>query len=276
MPIGIATNRTRRISRPRWPFTLNAQSVQAQGLRAWWPGEVSGGKSLIDASGRGFYGTLSGPTWAARNGGARVMSFDGSNDYVTRAAAVIPGYPFSMGCWFNSNSGGEQAIMEVGQDAGSQQFLIYLRDSNDRPTFFFRDTVAELVDTGQSHTGGVWQFVLVSCLNSANKTFYYYDGTTLHSAANATDIVPTNLDLTTLGRQRDSSADFAPFSGYLDWAMFWNYALPVSVVASLVEPKTMYNLAWQPGRMTYSFAAASPAGDAVPQAWAQYRRRYTG
>lgn len=222
------------------PAGLNANASLRVGLRAWWgPGQVAGNRA-VDFSERGFTGTFNAITYDSGQDGSRgAFRFDGSSSYVTRTEAVISGYPFSMGAWFNADSTDERAIIQVGQNAGSNQFLIYLRASNSRPTFFVNGNV---IDTGMAASVGVWQFVLASCVSSVERYFYFWDSATLFSNVGTTDLTPTGLDVTSLGRQRDSGVDFAIFNGRIEWGRFWNRALSLTDVIGIVYPATRWSM----------------------------------
>ncbi len=226
---GLATPSSHRRS---GRFGLGADSPLRTGLRAWWGAGPVTGLIAPDLSERGFTGTLVNTSWDYGQDGGFAYRFSGAG-YVTRPAAVITGYPFSMGCWFNPDATDERAIIQVGQDAGSNQFLIYLRASNSRPTFFVNGSV---MDTGQVALVGTWQFVLVSCVSNVERTFYFYNGTTLFSATDTTNLTPVSLDVTSLGRQRDGGGDFGLFSGRIEWATWWNRAVsPVEAMRMVLE-----------------------------------------
>ena len=102
---GPAIHVPRGVQRPRWPFTLNKDSPQADGLIAWWPVWAGGGDTLHAYGGLvgigstlASNGTLLGNVvWSAEPGGfLNVVEFFGGfsgSDYIS--------IPF----FFNPNSG---------------------------------------------------------------------------------------------------------------------------------------------------------------------------
>ena len=75
--------------KPTYPYVLNADSDQAQGLVGWWPGGPLGGPRLFDMSGRGNHGTINGTipatgVWVpGYQGGKGALAFDGSTNYIS-------------------------------------------------------------------------------------------------------------------------------------------------------------------------------------------------
>lgn len=175
--------------------------------------------------------------------------FSGTGQFGGLAAAVVQTPPWSMMAWYNADDVNERAIVQVGTDAGTNQELIYLRASNDRPTWFFNGNV---FDTGTAASAGVWQMVLAVCAGDADRTLYFWDGSTLFSGTSAVSVTPSGFDVTSVGRQRDSGSDFSLFDGRIAEVAFWGAALNASEAAALalgVPPplvRTPSNLVYWP------------------------------
>src|SRR5262245_29711944 len=69
--------RDSNIIRPAWPFELNDQSPQAQGLAAWWPCVHPGGNRLFDLfSSKRMMALRGSVNWKASPFGGPSLYFD--------------------------------------------------------------------------------------------------------------------------------------------------------------------------------------------------------
>ena len=87
---------------PKWPFELNKDSPQAQGLVGWWPMGPIGGNVLRDFSGRGFDLTLNNmepDDWIQTRFGP-ALDFDGTDEFAEVNRAILETEPLTMCCWF--------------------------------------------------------------------------------------------------------------------------------------------------------------------------------
>ncbi len=102
------------------------------------------GTTLVDRTGHGHTGTLTGPTWTAagRNGGA--LSFDGTNDSVriNDHAELDLTTAMTIEAWVSPTAlGGAWRTVIFKEQAGHMTYALYANTDNGRPT-------------GQAYVGG--------------------------------------------------------------------------------------------------------------------------
>lgn len=87
---------------------LIVDGIPETNLVLYCPGLHGLGGSLLDRSANANHGTISGATWTRLPSGLYVLSFDGSNDYVTGTAKVTVPTAFTCLMWWkrSGNSGG--------------------------------------------------------------------------------------------------------------------------------------------------------------------------
>lgn len=104
----------KKLDQPIWPFAINRDSPQSQGLYAWWPLGVCGGSESDIEMVRGLTMTHAGsPPSEAADGGFRcARSFNGSSQYLTYGAQMLSdSAPFSITAWIRpATLGGTRCI----------------------------------------------------------------------------------------------------------------------------------------------------------------------
>lgn len=122
------------------PVIMNRNSIQANGLQAWWPtlGSRGSGK-LVDASRHGYDGTLtSGPSWLADRMLGSVIDFDNTDDYVdlgNGTTILTTATPFTL-CWWElvkASTGTYGSRFRLPVAGGGEAFLV-LRSDNQNYT----------------------------------------------------------------------------------------------------------------------------------------------
>lgn len=252
--------------RPRWPWRINRDSPQSDSLVAWWPlanvpffdgiDLVNGGNFTLVNQGSGSH---TGATWQGDVQHGTVPSFtrtDTSNgDYMEIDKAIVTGVPFTLSIWFNTSldSSGQApfSLQELG-GAGNQWFNIQVR--TDITFRIFVQTRASSQAEAQTAGGGFvlneWRLATGVWAGTADRRAFLDDGK--DSGTNTTDLTPTNIDRTTIGRIGDSSPS-GHFVGQLADARVWNRALTNDEVFRLFDPKTRYDLYYETGKVFYSF-----------------------
>jgi len=116
-------------------FELNRDSMQARGLRAWWPTVASrGAGTLRDLSNRGYAGTLTGPLWTPDPLTGATLDFDNTDDYVNlgdSTTVVTTGQPFTLAWWerVKAGSGVYPSRFRLPISGGTEAFAV-LRSSD--------------------------------------------------------------------------------------------------------------------------------------------------
>lgn len=127
-----------RMTRPEWPYGINRNSPQAQGLVAWWPMRTASNyDNDLVASRQLSLGFLLGTTWGAHPLLGRAPLLNGSTTY---AAAVTTYDEFnfsgshSVSCWFYA-TGNNSTVRGLGTHrdtigAVNGQYGLYINSTN--------------------------------------------------------------------------------------------------------------------------------------------------
>jgi hypothetical protein len=245
---------------PAWPFELNRDSPQAQGLVGWWPLAEGAGPTARDLSdgpiGRND-GTLVGTPTRGNDGGTGLAGLDltdNSTDGVrlTSSGSIFPAAPSEL-TWVArvrpTNLVGTQTIIE--QKDGLLQ--VVLRSEGTSLVWYFRD-----LSLG-------WRSVSIGCLSTG--TFYTACGrwsggaidivlngavSSSQSASNRDTGINVGMHL---GRN-SSGGSWAGFAG--DFRLYDRY-LPTPVCRGMHDPETRWDLYWEPDRVLYFLPAAGGA-----------------
>ena len=181
------------------------------------------GTTINDMSGNGNNGTLTnGPIWGATNNG--VISFDGTNDYITcgvSSSINAASSAFTWSCWFKSNSiSTEQLLFSTVNASGTTGFQIEVYTSKILLQVYPAGTYAFANTTLSSN---IWYHLSVT-YNSGSIVYYLNgvaDGTTSRTFTAATG--PTYISSWAY-----SSAYY--INGYISQVMFYNTALTAAQV----------------------------------------------
>lgn len=159
-------------------------------------------------------------------------SFDGSNDDLSVASAVVSAYPFTMACWFNANNftadQGLMSLYDSATDNTNNHRLnleattgkVVARTVNSAGTLGAAVTTAGASSGTWLHACGVWA-------SATSRTAYVNGGS---ANTNATNLTPGALNATGLGAFLDTVPD-RYFNGALMEVAIWNVALGSAEVA---------------------------------------------
>ena len=247
---------------PKWPFTLNKDSPQAQGLVGWWP--MFGGQGFRDLSGFGHNGVVTGsPNDVASEFGNIIKDFvraDGDLIDVGDISNVIPiGSAWTVSMW---------ARVALG-DVGTDQRCIASWGTNDNALGIWWDTggidnwaaVAnnstqnsqKVTNTNVDNAlSGVLQLVTVTVtdIGSSGKLSIYVDGIFSNDVGAPSGNNEGFFDLV--------FGAIVPATALCDAQMFdgrvYNRTLNAAEVWQLYDPSTRWDLYHELGRVAYSFA----------------------
>lgn len=280
MTLAIVTAKTKRLwpRKPDWPYTINWDSPQAQGLVLCWSGDPAGSRTTMFDLVRGRNGTLTGtggPTWNALNDpryGQIGLSFvSASSQYVTSGLTLASVLGKSSGAFSarvvakSTNTATRQAIGGAATSGFGLRGFVF-----EFSGFGQTSRSISVVGTGAG-TGGY----LNSGVIAADNTFYdmvvtwtgasrvlYVDGLSKNSdAVGWSDGGSTNL-----GRGGDNAGLY--LNGEAPFMQIWNAPLPAPVVWSLYDPSTCWDLYYQLGQRSWFLPSTeTPTPAAFNAAW---------
>jgi len=229
-------------------FDINRDSQQSMGLLVWLPLGVNRpmGTRHVDRV-RGLSFTEAGtPIWMVdAERGWSLLFDDVAEEYLTHAAAVLSGVPFTLTCRFNCD--------QLPSVSGATQDLIAITDASTDDDWFrlllsITDVVKALTKAGgvaasaattDTATVNTWHYAaFVSDATDSRVAYLDRD-----KGTNNTDLTPANLDTTSIGAVWadfgvGSEARFA-FSGRMQDIRFYNRAL------SDAENDEIYRNPWE-------------------------------
>lgn len=213
------------------------------GLIGWWKMEEDSGASVLDASGNGHTGTITGATRRGSCIRGRCLNFDG-NDLVaiTSTATLNPTAAISVSVWikpstaaqetfatvinkrFNSAAPYNNWIIDVGQGGNTHEFCI-ANTAGGGPTFGQWCLTSGALSTRWTHIVGT------------------YDGATSKLYLNGTEVASTNVAIALATSNNpvrfgtpEAVANY--FIGLIDDARIYNRALSDEEVLALYQWKT--------------------------------------
>ena len=205
----------------------------AGGLVASYSFNEGSGTTLIDRSGKGHTGTISGATWTTLGKYGRALTFDGVNDWVTVADAADLDLTTGMTleAWVRPSSLGSWRTVILKQSPGGLAYSLYA--SNEQS--LVESDVNIGADVGAAAPAALavntWSHLAVS-----------YDGTALRLFVNGVEVDSRPLSgsmLTSTGVLRigGNSVWSEFFAGRIDEIRIYNRALtPAEIASDMVAP----------------------------------------
>lgn len=166
-------------------------------------------------------------------------SFDGSNDDLGVASAVVSTTPFTMACWFKTNGtpAANQILMKLynsGVD-NLHRHQLYVDASLRVRVETVDGTSGNNINATAFFTASAWQHAC-GVWSSATSRTAYLNGT--DAQTNTSSRTPSGLDATVIG----AGIDTVPggfFNGAIMEAAIWNLALTAQEVEMLGTPGVM-------------------------------------
>jgi VCBS repeat-containing protein len=191
------------------------------GLVAAYSFNEGSGSMLIDRTGLGRTGTVSGATWspAGRNGGA--LSFDGVNDIVTIAdhSSLDLTTGMTLEAWVRPSTVSNWRTVLVKNVSGGMAYSLFASDVSSRPAGYVR-TTSDLNASGPMELGiNAWTHLALTYDGTTLRL--YVGGTQVASRAVAGSMVVTTGALTIGG----NNLGLGYFQGLIDEVRIYNRAL---------------------------------------------------
>jgi hypothetical protein len=208
-------------------------------------------------NGAGNFGT----TMAATTIGGLAASFSGATDaYLQKASSIgtFVASPFTVSIWcYETASSGGSKLWVANQGGGFNGY--YLQIVTATPQWQAFDGSTGSVTPTSNVTLNTWQHITAIEYSSTSRACF------LNGASKGTDTTSITPGLVkgnvfeTLAAQSDGTGRF---TGLIADVRIYNRALTDAEVWALYDPRSRWDLYWQPNTRAYSFMSAIAAGTA--------------
>lgn len=254
----------RGVQRPLWPFAVNRDSLQAQGLLRWYPSSPVGIDTLFDlGDAPGYPGTLTGnTTWTADvEDGGNVLSFDGTNSAISISANNLTFLRslsnVCVACWAlplqtSPVSGTVYNGAGMVMDNAAYWGLLHTNyTGQDNLWAYVWDGSAKVV--GSSYTVGIWTHLVLLLL--AGSLSMYMNGALVGSVACGAIQNNSSSQVMGVGYQLTNY-----FHGYLrDVRVYDANQIDTNVFAEMYDPHTRWELYYPLRQRVWPFTVGRTA-----------------
>lgn len=268
-------------TKPVGSFSLNKDCELATRLQQWYPGYPRGGLKLYDRSGHNRHLTLTnfgspftnGDGWyQGVDGRGSSIWFDGFNDYCSGSPGATT-YPLTMSCWARyvvlPGIGIDAVLMSLVKTSGLEEF--WFGCFNSAGIQFIRSVAQSNSGTNEREFRSnftvdttTWHHYCAVFVDSSTQ-LVYVDGRPMggsYVTAGAGTPSPAGVDTYYLDSFfYNTSNQYGVANAIIEDACVWDRALSANDVWSLYEPKTRWQLRWQPSAKShfYNLGGSSPA-----------------
>ena len=174
---------------------------------------------------------------------------DASQEYLTRNDLCgITAYPFSIACWFWTDSTNNQALVLFGDTDAGRYHGLWLRDPADTDVIChtFVNGASAYAKTSRSYTTSTWHHACAVWAGQQDRRVYLDGG---NKGTNTADSNPfSTVDNTTIAARHQNNVVDLYLSGRICCAFIWNRALSDQEVAWLYrEPFCVFEPATRTG-----------------------------
>jgi hypothetical protein len=253
-------SRLQATQRPTGTFSLNYDSAQAQGLYAWYPLQPSILTPYVYPSGqiapfveRSLTGTVQ--QAAASIGGLCYNGVPGgSADGMSRTLTFPLPVPFTIACWHYPRTLNSQTCVYNTTVSGFVGWYLY--DQGGTPSFQAFDGSTGTATATTSHVTNQWQH-LVGVEYATNSRACFRNGA--GKGTNTTTVAPGSP---TNREEIGAIGGISSWDGLIADVRIYKRALSDAEVWALYDPRSRWDLYWQPNTRAYSFMSAIAAGTA--------------
>lgn len=253
-------------------FTINKNSLQANGLVFWIPGFVNTGTRHDDVIGGLNLAEVNSPVWVNDSERGWVLQFDtGSSQALNVGATPVTAVGLTMSAWIRrSDITIAGAIVSIADQSLTRTYFgIEVEGigggTNAKMLVATQAANITLDSTTAANVNGQWYHVTGVAVSSTERHIYLDGG---GKGTNVTDITPTGLDRIRIGSRGDlNPSDF--FSGEIVDVRIYNRALSDFEVAELYNPQTRWDL-YQPIRSAFFQVSPEVVAVRIPRIPATY------
>jgi len=232
-------------ARPPWPFAVNRDSPQAQGLVAWWPGGVFGGGFPVDVLGRwSMAAALETPAVVADP----LFGYAGS--YTTGqldvGAPPVTAVPLTLASWFypGNTTADCNILLLYDADASDYFSLTLVGTASDRVRAgTVAGGAASIADSTTAYVANTWQHA-GAVFAAANSRAAFLNGG--GKATNTTSRTPAGLVNLGMGL-------FNVAGRLADTRVYSRALADGEMAAYFSDPRLSLELYYPLGRKTWSF-----------------------
>jgi len=212
-------------------------SGQVQGLVAAYSFNEGRGTTVIDVSGQGNFGTITGATWTLQGKFGSALSFTGSgNVIVPHSPTVNLTSSFTLSAWVKPTAlSGYQTILIKEITSGCSYWL--QTNGNQVSSGFNNGSgCAEHLTTTANLQLNTWSY-LTAVFDEAANTYKIHVNGTLVSSQTETGTIQPNTESLVIGQSGCSSCGYERWRGLIDEVRIYNRALsPSEIQADMGTP----------------------------------------
>ena len=253
-------------------FVLNKDSIQAQGLVAWWPlvrpeGSINGVSFARDYSEEGaninlpFPATTEAKRRFEEDGTYSVRMDSSSYAEVDKTISAFDTVPYSVASWFWSvnNTSSQVVFGSSDKDVGNNDFGILVSGDvgGDPVRVFSRNTSFVSASTSSGFAASEWQHACGIWRTTALREAYLNGG---GKGTETTTVTNTAQDRISVGRLGDSTPSTST-GIFLRDVRIYNYAISEEMVQILADNVLKWDLFYEPGRVKYFLPLAAEAAE---------------
>jgi hypothetical protein len=167
--------------------------------------------------------------------------FNGTNQYLSMAAASVTTAPITLACWFYpTDTNLLYALMCLNSTSTTDRHVLYARGEVAGDPIRIQSTeggVSSNADTSAGFTSSTWQHACGVVSAPASRTAYLNGG---NSGTNTTSASPLNITQQSIAAQRFNSFPNGTsfLGGLIAEVGIWNAALTAAEIASLAKGMT--------------------------------------
>ena len=192
---------------------------------------LRGPTGVTDQSGNGNDGSYNGGMGTVSDtgsGGTVAFSFDGSNDFINFASAIVTAAPISLACWIKPSTvaAGQRTMMSITDSAGTANQFYLRQNATTLQTVTNATGGASTASITSILTAGAWQFVIGEFVSTTQRRSIH-DGTP-GSAASSGPRVPS-VNIATVGWGYGAGQGY--FNGLIDDIRIFDRVLTPTEIA---------------------------------------------
>jgi hypothetical protein len=162
--------------------------------------------------------------------------FDGTDDYIEAASAVLTAAPLTLACWFNSDSAtANQTLISITNAGGQERFILQAggaQTGDPVRAITVAGNNGSSADSATGYSANTWHHAAAVFASTTSRTAYI-DG--VGGTAETTSRTPGTLTATRIGVTVAGGNRAQYMNGRLAEVAAWNVALDAAELAALAK-----------------------------------------